>query len=112
MKLVIRALAVFLAAVVGSALFERLAPRDWVVAGNRSHSRYVKNLEACHTVRVRVRGRWRVGTARFVPEDDPRRRLLSSMNPVNILTIGIAGRDLATIRIDLDPALKEEAPAS
>jgi deazaflavin-dependent oxidoreductase (nitroreductase family) len=74
----------------------------WLVVGDRSGSQYVKNIEANPNVRVRIHGRWRLGTARLLPDDNCRRRLLS-MNPVNSLFIGIAGRDPATMRIDLLP---------
>ena len=144
--------------VIGSALFERLAPRRWVTAyqratmplyrpsaglmpgwaviettgrksgqprqtpvggrmrahsfwlvtGERSRSQYVKNLEAEPVVRVRIHGRWRVGTAHVLDDDNPRRRLLT-MSPLNSLFVGIAGTDLATIRIDLDTASMKPA---
>jgi len=57
-------------------------------------------------VRVRVRGRWRAGTARIVPEDDPReRQRMLSRRPagrVNALFVRGWGTDLLTVRIDLD----------
>jgi hypothetical protein len=53
-------------------------------------------------VRVRVHHRWRKGTAHLLPGDDPRRRLLR-LNPANSLFIWIAGVDLLTIRVDLEP---------
>jgi deazaflavin-dependent oxidoreductase (nitroreductase family) len=74
----------------------------WVVAGERSRSQYVKNIEANPSVRVRVHGRWHTGRAAVLADDNPRRRLLT-MNPVNSLFIWIADTDLATIRIDLGP---------
>ena len=138
--------------VVGSALFERLAPRRWVIAyqrafmalyrplagvvpgwavvetsgrrtgqprqtpvggrlcgdtfwlvvGDRSRSQYVKNIEANPTVRVRAHRRWHTGTAHVLVHDNARHRLMT-MNPINSVFIWIAGSDLATIRIDLDP---------
>jgi deazaflavin-dependent oxidoreductase (nitroreductase family) len=75
----------------------------WVVVGNRSHSQWVKNIEADPNVRVRVHGNWRPGTARLLPKDNPRRRLMT-MNPLNSLFIWIAGKDLATIRVAFTPA--------
>ena len=148
---VIAAVAGFLLVVVGPALFERVAPRSWViafqrvfmavyrplagvvpgwavvetigrrtgqprrtpvggrlcgdtfwlVAGDRSRSQYVKNIEANPAVRVRARGRWHTGTAQVVADENARRRLMT-MNPINSVFIWIAGTDLATIRIDLD----------
>lgn len=151
-KVVIAAITGLLVFVVGSALFERLAPRHWVIAyqrafmavyrplagmvpgwavvetngrrsgrprqtpvggrlrgdtfwlvvGDRSRSQYVKNIQANPTVRVRAHGRWRTGTAHVLVRDNARHRLLT-MNPINSAFIWIAGTDLATIRIDLDP---------
>jgi deazaflavin-dependent oxidoreductase (nitroreductase family) len=151
-KAVIAAITGLLVFVVGPALFERLAPRPWVIAyqrvfmssyrplagvvpgwavvetsgrrtgqprqtpvggrlcgdtfwlvvGDRSRSQYVKNIEANPTVRVRAHGRWRSGTARVLVDDNARHRLMT-MNPINSVFIWIAGTDLATIRIDLDP---------
>jgi deazaflavin-dependent oxidoreductase (nitroreductase family) len=151
-KAVIAAITSLLAFVVAPALFERLAPRPWVIAyqrafmalyrplagvvpgwavvetigrrtgqprhtpvggrlcrgtfwlvvGDRSRSQYVKNIEANPTVRVRARGRWHTGTAHVLVPDDARHRLMT-MNPINGVFIWIAGTDLATIRIDLDP---------
>jgi deazaflavin-dependent oxidoreductase (nitroreductase family) len=151
-KAVIAAITVLLVFVVGPALFERLAPRPWVIAyqrvfmssyrplagvvpgwavvetsgrrtgqprqtpvggrlcgdtfwlvvGDRSRSQYVKNIEADPTVRVRAHGRWHTGTARVLVDDNARHRLMT-MNPINSVFIWIAGTDLATVRIDLDP---------
>jgi deazaflavin-dependent oxidoreductase (nitroreductase family) len=74
----------------------------WLVAGDAGHSHFVRNIEADPSVRVRVHGRWRNGTAHPIPEDDPRRRLLR-LNPLNSPFVWIAGRDLLTLRIDLEP---------
>lgn len=74
----------------------------WLVAANGRRSHYVRNLEADPRVRVCVNGRWWTGTARPCPDDDARRRLLR-MNPLNGLFIGLAGQDLLTVRVDLDP---------
>jgi deazaflavin-dependent oxidoreductase (nitroreductase family) len=151
-KVVIAAITGLLVVVVGPALFERLAPRPWViryqrafmavyrplagmvpgwavvetngrrsgrprqtpvggrlrghtfwlVVGDRSRSQYVKNIEANPAVRVRAHGRWHTGTAHVLVRDNARHRLLT-MNPINSAFIWIAGTDLATIRIDLDP---------
>jgi deazaflavin-dependent oxidoreductase (nitroreductase family) len=151
-KVVIAAVTGLVVFVVGPALFERLAPRRWVIAyqrtyvtvyrplagvvpgwavvetrgrrtgqprqtpvggrlcghtfwlvtGDRSRSQYVKNIEANPTVRLRAHGRWRTGTAHVLVHDNARYRLMT-MNPINSVFIWIAGTDLATIRIDLDP---------
>src|SRR3954452_18723319 len=46
----------------------------WIVSEHGRRSAYVRNLEADPQVRVRVRGRWRSGTAHPLPDDDPRAR--------------------------------------
>ena len=151
-RVVIAAITSVFVFVVGSALFERLAPRRWVIAyqrafmalyrplagvvpgwavvetsgrrtgrprqtpvggrlcgdtfwlvvGDRSRSQYVKNIEADPTVRVRAHRHWYTGTAHVLVHDNARHRLMT-MNPINSVFIWIAGTDLATIRIDLDP---------
>lgn len=73
----------------------------WVVAGDASHSDYVKNLEANPNVRIRVHGTWRAGRATVMKDDDARRRL-RKLNPINSAFVAIAARDPRTIRIDLD----------
>jgi hypothetical protein len=66
----------------------------------------VRNIEANPRVRVRVRGRWRTGTAHVLPDDDPRerqrmlsRRLAARINAASVRRLGT---DLLTVRIDLD----------
>ena len=51
---------------------------------------------------VRIRGRWRAGTADLLPDDDPYVRLtaLPRFNSSMVLALGT---DLLTVRIDLDP---------
>jgi deazaflavin-dependent oxidoreductase (nitroreductase family) len=73
-----------------------------LVAGEGSRSQYVKNIQANPAVRVRAHGRWHTGTAQVLDHENARDRLMT-MNPINSVFIWIAGTDLATIRIDLDP---------
>lgn len=73
----------------------------WIVANDRPRSGYVHNIQANPAVRLRVRGRWRSGTAHLCPDDDPRRRLLR-LNPWNSFFLWITARELLSIRIDLD----------
>ncbi len=47
----------------------------WIVAEHGRRASYVRNIEANPRVRVRVGRRWHQGTARVVPDDDPRERL-------------------------------------
>lgn len=74
----------------------------WLVAGHGRKAHYVLNMEANPSVRVRSHGRWRTGTAHVLPDDDSRRRLFS-LNPVNGFFILLAGPELVTVRIDLEP---------
>ena len=78
----------------------------WIVAEHGRRASYVRNLEANPGVRVRIGKRWRTGTARVVPEDDPRERLryITSKRPItrlNTTTVRLLQTDLVTIRIDL-----------
>ena len=74
----------------------------WIVAEHGRRADYVRNLEADPAVRVRVRGRWRRGVAWILDDDDARARTrwLGGMNPV---FVRVAGTDLLTVRIDLEP---------
>ena len=74
----------------------------WLIAGDGWHSSFVRNIEAHPAVRVFVHGRWRVGTAHLLPDDDPRRRLWT-LNPANGLFVAIANpvSAMLTVRIDL-----------
>jgi deazaflavin-dependent oxidoreductase (nitroreductase family) len=78
----------------------------WIVAEHGRRAAYVRNLETNPRVRVRVRGRWRSGTAHVLPDDDPRerqriigRRLSARLNAALVRGWGT---DLLTVRIDLD----------
>lgn len=71
----------------------------WIVAEHGRRANYVRNIEVNPRVRIRVRGRWRDGTATVMADDDARRRL--RLNP-NDLLIRLVGTDPLTIRIDLD----------
>ena len=74
----------------------------WLVVGDATASQYLRNIVAHPEVRVRVHGRWRRGTAHVMSGDDARKRLLR-LNPVNGLFVALAGKDLLTVRIDLEP---------
>lgn len=73
----------------------------WMVSEHGEHSQYVRNIKANPRVRVRVRGRWRSGTAHLLPADDPivRLRQLPGYNSALVRTLGT---ELLTIRVDLD----------
>ena len=79
----------------------------WIVSEHGRRSAYVLNIEAEPRVRVRVRGRWRAGTAHLLPDDDPRerQRTLGRRRPAARLNAALVrgwGTDLLTVRIDLD----------
>jgi deazaflavin-dependent oxidoreductase (nitroreductase family) len=84
----------------------------WLVAEYGRRAGYVRNLEADQSVRVRVGGRWRTGTARVLPDDDPRARLRRMGRPLLGLVISWFGDDLLTVQIDLEPADRVEPAVS
>ena len=79
----------------------------WIVSEHGRRSAYVRNIEANPRVRLRIRGRWRTGTAHLMPEDDPiarqrelgRHRLGARINAAGVRAFGT---DLLTVRVDLD----------
>jgi deazaflavin-dependent oxidoreductase (nitroreductase family) len=80
----------------------------WIVAEHGRSAGYVRNLEADPRVRVKVRGRWRAGTAHVLADDDPRARLRAlarghPLRALNAASVRAMSTDLLTIRIDLDP---------
>jgi deazaflavin-dependent oxidoreductase (nitroreductase family) len=79
----------------------------WIVAEHGRRASYVRNIEVNPHVRVRIGRRWRRGTARLVPDDDPRARLryVASRHPIarlNTATVRVMQTDLLTIRIELN----------
>ena len=73
----------------------------WMVSEHGEHSHYVHNIKANPAVRVRIRGRWRDGTAHLLPNDDANERL-RSLPGINSALVRLMGSDLVTIRVDLD----------
>ncbi|MCF6390012.1 nitroreductase family deazaflavin-dependent oxidoreductase [Mycobacterium sp. MBM] len=73
----------------------------WMVSEHGEHSHYVQNIKANPAVRIRIRGRWRNGTAHLLPSDDPIARL-AQLPQLNSAVVRMMGSDLLTIRIDLD----------
>ena len=73
----------------------------WMVSEHGEHSDYVLNIKANPRVSVRIRGRWRTGTAHLLPDDDPIARL-SQLPELNSAAVRMMGSDLLTIRVDLD----------
>jgi deazaflavin-dependent oxidoreductase (nitroreductase family) len=78
-----------------------VAGRFWFVSEFGEQSQYVRNIKANPRVRVRLRGKWRSGTAHLVPDDDPHVRLreLPQFNSFGVRTFG---NSLLTVRVDLD----------
>jgi deazaflavin-dependent oxidoreductase (nitroreductase family) len=73
----------------------------WFVSEFGERSQYVRNIQADPRVRVRLRGRWRSGTAHLVPDDDAHARL-ESLPQFNSFGVRTFGTNLLTIRVDLD----------
>ena len=79
----------------------------WIVAEHGRRASYVRNIEANPSVRILAGRRWHEGTARLVPDDDPRERLrhIASRHPITRLstaTVRLMQTDLLTIRVDLN----------
>lgn len=72
----------------------------WVVAEHGKRAGWVRNVDTNPRVRVKMRGRWRTGTAHLMPDDDPIERLRSTGRRGT--TVRLMGTDLLTVRIDLD----------
>ena len=75
----------------------------WIVAEHGRRAGYVRNIEANPRVRVRLGRRWRSGTARVLPDDDPRERQRLIGRRLNAIAVRAMGTELLTVRIDLDP---------
>jgi deazaflavin-dependent oxidoreductase (nitroreductase family) len=75
----------------------------WIVAEHGGRAGYVRNISANPRVRVRIGRRWRAGTARALPDDDPLERQRRMPNKLNSASVRAMGSDLLTIRVDLDP---------
>ena len=76
----------------------------WIVTEHGRRASYVRNIEANPRVRVNVRGEWRTGVARLLPDDDPRERQRRIGRRLNAVTVRAMGTELMTVRVDLDPA--------
>src|SRR4051794_8173438 len=74
----------------------------WIVAEHGRSADYVRNIERDPGVRVKVRGRWRTGTAHVLPDDDPRALLRSLKRPLNDAGLRAMASDMLVVRIDLD----------
>jgi deazaflavin-dependent oxidoreductase (nitroreductase family) len=77
--------------------------RFWIVAEHGRHADYVRNIEREPRVRVKVRGRWRTGTAHVLPDEDPRALLRALKRPLNDAGLIVMATEPLVVRIDLDP---------
>ncbi|MEV0263695.1 nitroreductase/quinone reductase family protein [Streptomyces sp. NPDC050617] len=84
----------------------------WIVAEHGQRAGYVRNIQRCPQVRVRLRQGWRFawreGTAHLLPDDDPyaRQRRMGRFHPLralNAIVVRVMGSELMTVRIDLAP---------
>ena len=75
----------------------------WIVAEHGARAGYVRNIRANPRVRILLRDGWREGTARVVEDDDSQARLRKMGLRLNALAVRLAGTDLLSVRIDLDP---------
>jgi deazaflavin-dependent oxidoreductase (nitroreductase family) len=73
----------------------------WFVSDHGEASNYIRNIKANNRVRIRIRGRWRAGTAFLLQRDDPYARL-ASLPRLNSMLVRTLGTDLLTVLIDLD----------
>jgi deazaflavin-dependent oxidoreductase (nitroreductase family) len=73
----------------------------WFVSEFGEGSQYVRNIQANPRVRLRLRGRWRSGTAVLLPDDDAQVRL-RSLPRINSAAVRAIGSGLLTIRVDLN----------
>ncbi len=83
----------------------------WIVAEHGQKAAYVRNIIDNPRVRLKLRegmrARWHTGTARVLPDDDPRERQRWLAKEVpgsasNAAAVRFFGTQLLTIRIDLD----------
>lgn len=76
----------------------------WIVTEHGRQADYVKNIEANPRVRVKVGREWREGTAHLMPDDEVLARMKELHRPANDTMVRLAGSELMTVRIDLDPS--------
>jgi deazaflavin-dependent oxidoreductase (nitroreductase family) len=83
----------------------------WLVAAHGEQADYVRNLLAHPRVRVKVRGRWRTGTAQVVAGDDVQARSKTLPYQWDAALGRLMATTPITIRIDLDSADVGHRPA-
>jgi deazaflavin-dependent oxidoreductase (nitroreductase family) len=75
----------------------------WLVAAHGHQADYVKNLQTDPSVRVKIGGRWRAGTAVLLIDDDPIARSRTLPYRWDAMIGRLMASDPLTIRIDLEP---------
>ena len=76
----------------------------WLIAAHGDQADYVRNMRADPRVRVKIRRRWRSGTATFLPDDDVDARSRTLPYQWDARFGRVIATTPMTIRIDLDPA--------
>jgi deazaflavin-dependent oxidoreductase (nitroreductase family) len=71
----------------------------WVIAAHGEHATFARNLAANPAVRLKIRGRWRDGTAKLEPLDPEMKR---RFNAYARAATGPVGIDPMLVRIDFD----------
>lgn len=74
----------------------------WMVSEYGRLADYVRNIDANPNVRLRIKGKWRTGTATILDDDDPGERL-RRLPRANSVLVRMVGTRLLTLRIDLEP---------
>jgi deazaflavin-dependent oxidoreductase (nitroreductase family) len=75
----------------------------WLIAAHGPQADFVRNIIREPTVRVKVKGRWRSGTAALMPGDDTQERSRSLPYKWDAAIGRAIASSPMTIRIDLDP---------
>ena len=73
----------------------------WFVSMHGDSSNYIRNIKANNVVRLRINGRWRIGRAQLLPDDNAYARN-AGLSWVNRTANSGLGGELLTVRIDLD----------
>lgn len=70
----------------------------WVIAVHGRHAGFVNNIEADPNIRLRLRGRWRTGTAFVLPMDPAVTKRFNAYARMGPVTLGM---DPLLVRIEL-----------
>ena len=78
-----------------------ISQQSWMVAGDGEAADYVRNIKVHNAVRLRIKGRWRRGTAVLLPDDDAALRL-TQLPRFNSAMVRALGTKPLTVRVDLE----------